>query len=81
VQRRFHGDHTERWWVAELTLFGYGPHRLVRAICATTDQRSLPTLSTWPLLGRFFEYASTGRTRHSARPLNTGHGINLYLRL
>jgi hypothetical protein len=49
VIRRFRDGHTERWWAAELTLFGYGPGRPVRAICATTDRRALPELSTWYL--------------------------------
>ena len=46
VIRRFTDGHTERWWAAELMLFGYGPSRPVRAICATTDRRELPSLST-----------------------------------
>ncbi|MBG6076390.1 IS701 family transposase [Polaromonas sp. CG_9.11] len=49
VTRRFRDGHTERWWAAELTLLGYGPGRPVRAICATTDRRALPALSTWYL--------------------------------
>jgi hypothetical protein len=49
VIRRFRDGHTERWWAAELTLFGYGPDRPVRAVCATTDRRELPSLSTWYL--------------------------------
>ena len=49
VRRRFRDGHTERWWAAELTLFGYGPNKPVRAVCATTDRRELPALSTWYL--------------------------------
>ena len=49
VIRRFRDGHTERWWAAELTLFGYGPDKPVRAVCATTDRRELPALSTWYL--------------------------------
>jgi hypothetical protein len=49
VERRFRDGHTERWWAAELTLFNYGPNKPVRAICATTDRRTLPELSTWYL--------------------------------
>jgi len=47
--RRFRDGHNERWWAAELTLLGFGPGRPVRAICATTDRRELPALSTWYL--------------------------------
>ena len=49
VTRRFRDGHTERWWAAELTLLEYGPGRPMRAICATTDRRALPALSTWYL--------------------------------
>ena len=49
VIRRFRDNHTERWWAAELTLFGYGPDKPVRAVCATIDRRLLPDLSTWYL--------------------------------
>lgn len=49
IERRFRDGHSERWWAAELTLFGYGPGKAVRAICATTDRRTLPDLSTWYL--------------------------------
>ena len=47
--RRFRDGNTERWWATELTLLGYGPDREARAICATTDRRKLPDLSTWYL--------------------------------
>lgn len=49
IERRFRDGHTEQWWAAELTLLGYGADKPVRAICATTDRRTLPDLSTWYL--------------------------------
>jgi hypothetical protein len=49
VVRRFRDAHTERWWATELTLLGHGPERDARAICATTNRRKLPDLSTWYL--------------------------------
>jgi SRSO17 transposase len=49
IVRRFRDGHTQRWWVAELTLFKYGPDGPIRAICATTDRRTLPDLNTWYL--------------------------------
>ncbi|WP_200960993.1 IS701 family transposase [Noviherbaspirillum sp. Root189] len=49
IVRRFRDGHTQRWWAAELTLFKYGPHGPIRAICATTDRRTLPDLNTWYL--------------------------------
>jgi SRSO17 transposase len=67
VVRRFRDGHSERWWAAELTLFGYGPDRPVRAVCATTDRRELPSLSTW--------YLTTNLSREQA-PL--GEVVRLY---
>ena len=49
IRRRFRDGHTEPWWAAELTFLGYGPHRTLRAIVATTDRKTLPALSTWYL--------------------------------
>lgn len=49
VTRRFRDGHTERWWAIELSFLSYGPNKPVRAICATTDRRTLPELSTWYL--------------------------------
>lgn len=49
MTRRFRDDHLEQWWAAELSFLGYGPGKPVRAICATTDRRPLPGLSTWYL--------------------------------
>jgi SRSO17 transposase len=49
IVRRFRDGHAERWWAAELQLFHYGPDRPLRAVCVTTDRRTLPELSTWYL--------------------------------
>lgn len=49
VTRRFRDGHLEQWWAAELSFLGYGPGKPVRAVCATTDRRTLPGLSTWYL--------------------------------
>lgn len=46
IVRRFRDGHAERWWAAELTLFRYGPDQPLRAVCVTTDRRTLPELST-----------------------------------
>jgi SRSO17 transposase len=67
IVRRFRDGHTQRWWVAELTLFKYGPHGSIRAICATTDQRMLPDLNTW--------YLTTNLSREQA-PL--AEAVRLY---
>ncbi|MBG6073672.1 SRSO17 transposase [Polaromonas sp. CG_9.7] len=67
VTRRFRDGHTEHWWAAELTLFGYGPDQPVRAVCATTNRRALPALSTW--------YLTTNLSREQA-PL--GEVVRLY---
>lgn len=49
ITRQFRDGHRERWWDTELTLFGYGLNKPVRAICATTDRRTLPEKATWYL--------------------------------
>ena len=49
VERSFRDGHVERWWAAELTLFGYGSDMRVRAACATTERSKLPEISTWYL--------------------------------
>jgi len=67
IARRFRDGHAERWWAAELTLFGYGPDRPVRAVCATIDRKTLPELSTWYLTTDL----PAERARHSP-PLGAG---------
>lgn len=49
VTRRFRDGHAQRWWAAELTLFGYRADGPTRAVCVTTDRRTLPDLNTWYL--------------------------------
>jgi SRSO17 transposase len=49
VTRHFRDGHVEHWWAVELSFLGYGADKPVRAICATTDRRTLPDLSTWYL--------------------------------
>lgn len=49
VERRFRDGHVETWWAADLTLAGYGPAKRRRAVCATTDRKNLPEISTWYL--------------------------------
>jgi SRSO17 transposase len=49
ITRSFRDGHHERWWATELTLFGYGPNRPVRAICVTAEPQTLPEKETWYL--------------------------------
>ena len=49
IRRRFHDGHRESWWVAELAFLRFGPRKTVRALCATTDRRGLPSQTTWYL--------------------------------
>jgi len=49
VVRRFRDGRTETWWAVDLAFLGYGPHRTLRAIVATTDRETRPALSTWYL--------------------------------
>jgi SRSO17 transposase len=49
IRRRFRDGHVETWWMAELAFLHFGPRRAVRAFCATTDRRRLPSQTTWYL--------------------------------
>ena len=49
IKRRFQDGHRESWWAAELAFLHFGPRKAVRALCATTDRRRLPSQSTWYL--------------------------------
>jgi DDE superfamily endonuclease len=52
VTRRFRDGHTETWWAADASLpaAGWGPHRRLRLVVATTDPARLPKLTTWYLV-------------------------------
>ena len=50
VERSFRDGHTETWWVLEVAAGPYGPEKSQRVLVATTDPRTLPTLSTWYLV-------------------------------
>lgn len=49
VERRFQDGHTEDWWAVEIVARPYGPAHEQRAVVATTDPATLPTLTTWYL--------------------------------
>ncbi len=50
VSRMFRDGHTETWWALEVVAGPYGPTKPTRAVVATTDPATLPTLSTWYLV-------------------------------
>jgi DDE superfamily endonuclease len=52
VTRRFRDGHTETWWAADASLpaAGWGPHRRLRLVVATTDPATLPKPTTWYLV-------------------------------
>src|SRR5919197_3924062 len=47
VERSFRDRHAETWWVLEVEAGPDGPQKMGRGLGATTDPRTLPTLSTW----------------------------------
>ncbi len=49
VARSFRDGHSETWWVLEVAAGPYGPEKPQRVLVATTDPRTLPSLSTWYL--------------------------------
>ncbi len=50
VERSFRDGHSETWWVLEIVAGPYGPEKPQRALVATTDPRTRPSLSTWYLV-------------------------------
>jgi SRSO17 transposase len=50
VERTFRDGHTETWWVLEVEAGPYGPEKPQRGLVATSDPRTLPSLSTWYLV-------------------------------
>jgi hypothetical protein len=50
VSRMFRDGHTETWWALEVVAGPYGLTKPTRAVVATTDPATLPTLSTWYLV-------------------------------
>jgi SRSO17 transposase len=50
VERTFRDGHSETWWVLAVEAGPYGPQKPQRVLVATTDPRTLPTLSTWYLV-------------------------------
>jgi DDE superfamily endonuclease len=50
VERAFRDGHTETWWALEVEAGPYGPQKPQRVLVATTDPRTLPSLSTWYLV-------------------------------
>jgi hypothetical protein len=65
VTRRFRDGHTETWWAADagLPAAGWGPHRRLRLVVASTDPATLPKLTTWYLVTNL---PRPGRRRASA---------------
>jgi len=50
VVRTFRDGHAETWWALAIVTGPYGPAKPTRAVVATTDPTTLPTLSTWYLV-------------------------------
>ena len=67
VKCTFRDGHVECWWTCELRLLRYGPDKLVRAICATSDRATRPEISTWYLT-----------TNLSAQQAPLAHVVRLY---
>jgi SRSO17 transposase len=68
VIRRFRDGHVETWWAADAVLpaAGWGPHRRLRLVVATTDPARLPKLTTWYLVTNLPR--PDGRRRAAAFP-------------
>jgi DDE superfamily endonuclease len=73
VTRRFRDGHTETWWAADAQLGGWGPHRRLRLVVATTDPGRLPGHSSWYLLTNLPHPAS-----RRAQQANLAEVVRLY---
>jgi hypothetical protein len=78
IQRRFRDGHTQTWWAAEASLpaAGWGPHRRLRLVVATTDPATLPKLATWYLVTNLPRPA--GRARAAFAPADLAEVVRLY---
>ncbi len=78
VERRFRDGHTETWWVLEVEAGPYGREKPQRVLVATTDPRTLPTLSTWHLVTNLPAPGSTQAAQSSLAPADVAEIVRLY---
>jgi len=78
VERSFRDGHREMWWVLEVEAGPYGPQKPQRVLVATTDPRTLPTLSTWHLVTNLPGPESTQAAQSSLAPADVAEIVRLY---
>jgi hypothetical protein len=79
ITRRFRDGHTETWWAADASLpaAGWGPHRRIRLVVATTDPATLPKLTTWYLITNL-PHPERRRARPAFAPADLAEVVRLY---
>ena len=78
VERSFRDGHSETWWVLELEAGPYGPEKPQRVLVATTDPRTLPTLSTWYLVTNLPAPGSTQAAQSARASADVAEIVRLY---
>jgi len=78
VERSFRDGHTETWWVLEVEAGPYGPGKPQRVLVATTDPRTLPTLSTWRLVSNLPAPGTEQATASGLAPADAAEIVRLY---
>jgi DDE superfamily endonuclease len=79
ITRRFRDGHVETWWAADASLpaAGWGRHRRIRLVVATTDPARLPKLSTWYLITNL-PHPERRRARPAFAPADLAEVVRLY---
>ncbi len=79
IPRRFRDGHTQTWWAADARLpaAGWGPHRRIRLVVATTDPATLPRLTTWYLVTNL-AHPKRRRARPALAPADLAEVVRLY---
>jgi SRSO17 transposase len=78
VERTFRDGHTETWWVLEVEAGPYGREKPQRVLVATTDPRTLPSLSTWYLVTNLPVPGSTPAAQNALAPADAAEIVRLY---
>ena len=78
VRRDFRDGHKETWWVLEVEAGAYGPAKPQRALVATTDPRTRPTLSTWHLVTNLPAPGTEQAATSALAPADAAEIVRLY---
>jgi len=78
VERDFREGPGETWWVRVVAGGPYGPAKPQRVLVATTDPRTLPTLSTWHLVTNLPAPGTEQAAESGLAPADAAEIVRLY---